>query len=400
MASPGPPQKATVQSRPRWVRIVLRDGEVVEGGIYLNEGQALAPYLSTRKGGWVNIIKARWLAEDETHNHAVLQADHILLAISMDGDIPVYGSTAGAATRDVDIALEDASHVRGTLHLLDKQRLSDYLHSCGKFLPVLGAVRSPPGGGGVDCVVNCMSIRVIRDAKVFESGSMDVAPEIAAEARPSIAMSAIEEPAPSPHPLQKETVRRDTGSIEVITEGRHPDRRLGRTYTSPTGSQALAVKEPATMELSAVQRELSEKLARHWLVQLATGAQLSPPDPREMTVAPELEEIWAGLARRNDMPEAELAVQVALAFKLPVANLADVSAEALASIPERVARKLGVIPVGGDAKNLIIALSDPSSMEIEQQLGFVTRKRLLFQVAPPSDIRGALDWHYKASAPG
>jgi len=382
------------------VRIVLRDGEVVEGGIYLNEGQALAPYLGTRKGGWVNMIKAKWLAEDETHNHAVLQADHILLAISMDGDIPVYGSTAGSATRDVDIALEDASHVRGTLHLLERQRLSDYLHSCGKFLPVLSALRTPPGDSVGDCAVNCLAIRVIRDAKLIDSSSTEEVPDNSAEARASMSMSAMDDLAPLPHPVQKEVVRRTTGSIEVITEGRHPDRRLGRSYTSPTGSQALAVKEPASMELSAAQRELSEKLARHWLVQLATGAQLAPPDPREMTVAPGLEEIWAGLARRNEMAEAELAVQVAAAFKLPVANLDEVSPEALASIPERIARKLGVIPVGGDAKNLVIALSDPSSMEIEQQLGFVTRKRLLFQVAPPSDIRGALDWHYKALAGG
>lgn len=398
MASSVPPQKPTVTSRPRRARIVLRDGEVVEGGIFLNEGQALAPYLGTRKGGWVNIIKATWLAENETHNHAVLQADHILIALSIEGDIPVHGSTAGAATREVDIALEDASHLRGTLHLLDKQRLSDYLHSCGKFLPVMNAVRSPSDESVGDCAVNCMAIRVIRDAKVFEPGSMEVAPEAAIEARGSVAMSAIEDSPPPTITTNKEVVRRESGSIQVITEGRSPDRRAGRSYTSPTGSQPLAVKEPASTELSAAQREIAGVLARHWLVQLMTGAQLSPPDPRELTASPSLEEIWAGLARRNDMAEGEIAVHVAAAFKLPVANLDETSAEALASIPERVARKLGVIPVGGDAKNLVIALSDPSSMEIEQQLGFVTRKHLQFQVAPPSEIRGALDWHYKGSA--
>src|SRR5208282_5368031 len=209
MASPGPPQKATVQSRPRRTRIVLRDGAVVEGAIFLNEGQALAPYLGSRKGGWVNIVHATWLAENETHNHAVLQADHILLAISLDGDIPVFGSTAGAAIRDVDITLEDSSHVRGTLHLADKQRLSDYLHSCGKFLPVLGATRAPANESLGDCAVNCLSIRVIRDAKVFEPGSMELAPDLAFEGRPSIQMHTI------PSPVNKEVIRRESGSIEV-----------------------------------------------------------------------------------------------------------------------------------------------------------------------------------------
>ena len=403
MSSPGPPQKSTVLSRPRRARIVLRDGEVVEGGIYLNDGQALAPYLGTRKGGWVNIINATWVAQNETHNHAVLQADHILIALSLDGDIPVYGSTAGAAVRDVDITLEDASHVRGTLHLADKQRLSDYLHSCGKFLPVMSATRTLADGPVGDCAVNCMSIRVIRDAKIFEPGGMEVSPDAAMEARPSVqmpAMSAMPGTPASAHPVNTETVKRDSGAIEVITEGRLPDRRAGRSYTSPTGSQPLAVTEPAVLELTTAQLDLANTLARHWLVQLAAGAQLSPPDPRELPASPSLEEIWAGLARRNDLAEAELAIHVATAFKLPVANLEQVSPDALASIPERVARKLGVIPLSGDTKNLVVAISDPSSMEIEQQLGYVTRKRLEFHVAPPSEIRGALDWHYKGSAAG
>ncbi|MFI5245369.1 MAG: hypothetical protein ACHQQR_09115, partial [Gemmatimonadales bacterium] len=184
-----------------------------------------------------------------------------------------------------------------------------------------------------------------------------------------------------------------------ITEGRFPDRRTGRAYTSPTGTPSLAVTEPAALELTAAQGDLAKELARHWLVQLAAGAQLAPPDPRELPASPSLEEIWAGLARRNDLAEAELGIHVATAFKLPVANLEQISPDALASIPERVARKLGVIPLSGDAKHLVVAISDPSSMEIEQQLGFVTRKRLEFQVAPPSEIRGALDWHYKSSVP-
>ncbi len=392
MTSPVAPQKATVQSRPRRVRVVLRDGEIVEGGIFMNEGQALGPYLGTRKGGWVNIIKATWLAENETHNHAVLQADHILLASSVDGDIPVFGATSTAAIREVDIALENGAHVRGTLHLADKQRLSDYLHSCGKFLPVINATREPSDDVTGDVAVNCLSIRVIRDANVFDPGSMEVAEEAAAvESRPSVHMQAIV------HPVNREVVRRDTGSIEVVTEGRSPDRRLGRIYTSPGGSQPLAVKDPDVLELTDAQREAAIKLARHWLVQLATGAQLSPPDPRELPAEATLEDIWAGLSRRNDMAEGELAIHVATAFKLPVANLEQVSPDALASIPERVARKLNVLPLSGDAKNLVVAISDPSSMEIEQQLGFVTKKRLQFQIAPPSEIRGALDWNYKST---
>lgn len=394
MASSVPLQKPSNQSRPRLVRLVLRDGDVMQGGVYLNEGQALAPYLGSRKGGWVNIINAQWLRAAETHTHAVLQTDHILIAMSVDGDIPVFGSTASPTMRDVDIALDDASHIRGTLLLSQRQRLSDYLHSCGKFLPVVNATRLTANGNLGDCALNCMAIRVIRDAAIVDLESPELAPDVAFETRPTGQIPVV------PAPVNNEVIAREGGLIQVVTEGRVPDRRSGLPYTTPLDLEPLIESEPSPPELTDAQRALADELVRHWLVQLAKDAELAPPDPRGLSAYPSLDEIWAGLSRANDIAEGELAAHVATAFKVEVADLDDVTAAALASVPERVARKLGVIPLTGDARTLIVAISDPTSMEIEQQLGFVTRKRLEFKVAPPSDIRGALDWHYGTSAPG
>ena len=392
MTSPGAAQRVGVHSPPRRVRLVLRDDAVVEGGLFLNEGQALAPYLGSRKGGWVNIINAVWLAEGETHNHAVLQADHILLASSPDKDIPVHGGATGATAREVAIGLADGSQVEGVLHLAEKQRLSDYLHSCGKFMPVIEAKRLPAGEELGEVALNCGAVRVVRDRKLFAPGSMDLAAEAGAEIggvrRSSVMMNA---------PVNREEVMRETGSVEVLTEGRVPDRRAGRPYTPPAAQAPLPA--PAVPELTSEQRQLAERVARHWLVQLGAGVQLSPPDPRELSPAPTLEEIWSGLARSNDMAEGELAVHVASAFKLPVANLEQVTPEALHAVPAKVARKLGVLPLQVDHRFLDVALSDPSSVEIEQQLAFVTRLTLRFTVAPPSEIRAALDRHY-GGAPG
>lgn len=391
MASSGPPQKSAIQSRPRLVRLVLRDGDVIEGGIYLNEGQALAPYLGSRKGGWVNIINARWLRAAETHMHAVMQTDHILIAMSVDGDIPVYGMTAAPAMRDVDIALDDASHVRGTLLLSQRQRLSDYLHSCGKFLPVVNATRLTANGALGDCALNCLAIRVIRDSAIVDLGSPELAPDVAFETRPTGQIPAV------PPPVNTEVVAREGASINLITEGRVPDRRNGRPYLAP--AQVEPEPEPPPPDLTSEQIALADTLARHWLVRIAVAARLSAPDPRALSAAPSLEEIWSGLSRENDIAEGELAVHVATAFKVAVADLNEVTAAALASVPERVARKLGVLPLTGDARTLVIAISDPNSMEIEQQLGFVTRKHLSYRIAAPSEIRGALDWHYGMSSP-
>lgn len=290
MASSGPPQKASIQSRPRLVRLVLRDGDVIEGGIYLNEGQALAPYLGSRKGGWVNIINARWLRAAETHTHAVMQTDHILIAMSVDGDIPVYGLTAAPAMRDVDIALDDASHIRGTLLLSQRQRLSDYLHACGKFLPVISATRLTANGTLGDCALNCLAIRVIRDSAIVALGSPELAPDVAFETRPTGQIPVVTAP------VNQEVVAREGGAIQVITEGRIPDRRSGRPYISPGAEAALADEEAPLPELTDAERTLAETLALHWLVRLAADVQLSPPDPRALPASPTLEEVWGSRA--------------------------------------------------------------------------------------------------------
>ena len=361
-----------LQSRPRRAYIVLRDGEVVEAGLYLNEGQALAPYLGSRKGGWVNVINAVWLAAGETTNHAVMQVDHIMFAASIDGDIPVFGVTALPTVRDVDVALEDGTRIRGAVHLAEKQRLSDFLTACGKFVPVLGARRFPEDALLGDVAINSAAVRTFRDAKVAAEPSGDVDPGKAPSERPSIAM-----PVPVP--------------------------RIGIPYVPPPslfpqGTPALAMKDPVAIDLSPDERELANWLSRHWLVQLGAGAQLAPPDPRTLPPHPTLEAVWHGLAERNAISDSELAIHVASAFKLAVANLDGVTAEALAIIPEKLARKLGALPLHVDGKTLVIAVTDPSSMEIEQQIGFITRQRLVMEIAPPADIRGGLDWHYGPSA--
>ena len=209
-----------------------------------------------------------------------------------------------------------------------------------------------------DCALNCGAIQSLSDARVFAPGSMSVEGESELDVRQSAAAPGV-----------------------------------------PAGSPQAADDEPAAAELTDAQRATAETLARHWLVELGSGAELLPPDPRDLSASPSLEEIWHSLATRNDLTDIQLASHVAAAYKLPVARLDQLSHAALAAIPERLARRLGVIPVSSDAKNLVVAISDPCSVEIEQQLHFVTSKRLQFQIAPPSEIRGALDRYSRASAP-
>ena len=158
------PPPRSLQSKPRRVHLVLRDGAEVEGGVFLNDGQALAPYLSTRKGGWVNLVNAQWiLPVEEQVNHAVVQADHVLYAYAPDGDVPVHGLTGQISVRDVEVTLTNDARIRGQLNIADRQRLSDFLHTVGKFIPISAVHRSDTDLLVGDIALNHAAVRVLRD---------------------------------------------------------------------------------------------------------------------------------------------------------------------------------------------------------------------------------------------
>jgi hypothetical protein len=157
-----------VQVRPasspvRRVRILLRDGSELEAGLHLSAGQALAPYLSTRKSGWINLVDARWPGSDEVLPHLVLQGEHMLAMLPLDSAVPVMAAPLSQELRKVQIRLEDGRRLRGQLALSERQRLADYLHSAGHYLPCSEA-------GWVDgealgrIVLNVSAIRELHEA--------------------------------------------------------------------------------------------------------------------------------------------------------------------------------------------------------------------------------------------
>lgn len=161
---PTQPPRGGLQSKPRRLHLVLRDGAEVEGGVFLNDGQALGPYLGSRKGGWVNLVGASWLVPvEEAVDHAVLQADHVLYAYAMDNDIPVHSVQGVVSVRHIEVTLSNDARIRGSLAIADRQRLSDFLHTVGKFIPIVGASRADTGELIGDVVLNHAVVRVLRD---------------------------------------------------------------------------------------------------------------------------------------------------------------------------------------------------------------------------------------------
>jgi len=389
MTTPATPVRPPT-SRPRRVHLVLRDGAALDGRIFLTDGQTLALYLGSRKGGWVNIVDVVWAADGETAAHLVLQVDHLALAASIDHDIPAVVGSAIAAERWVQLGLENGDRLQGTLFLAERQRLSDYLHAVGKFLPITRTTRLRDGAELGDVALNCAAIKLVRDIAVPATSEAH-APE-AVDAPYSMFMI-------DDMPVTRQTVRTDAASLTLLTPGRIPDRRASEALPrvarpTPPALEAELVPLTPGQELGA------QRAARHWMGQMAARRGLAPPVGRLLGATPTIAELWNAICAANDMAEAELAAIVAADLKLPVAAFESIDAKAVAQIPGKIARRLGTLPVAIVGSTLHVATADPLDAALEQQLRFVTRLRVEIEVAPPTVISSALDWWYPEGGAG
>ncbi|HKN65234.1 MAG TPA: ATPase, T2SS/T4P/T4SS family, partial [Gemmatimonadaceae bacterium] len=85
---------------------------------------------------------------------------------------------------------------------------------------------------------------------------------------------------------------------------------------------------------------------------------------------------------------------VARHFHLPIANLDHVSSQALELIPERWARRFGVLPLTIDDDSLIVATANPCDVDCERALAFAAARPVSFAMASPRDIAARLDAAY------
>ena len=104
--------------------------------------------------------------------------------------------------------------------------------------------------------------------------------------------------------------------------------------------------------------------------------------------------IWDAVTARRLLDDRSLASLVARHFRLPVADLDQVSSQALELIPERWARRFGVLPLSIDDDALIVATSNPCDVDCERALAFAAARPVRFALASPGDIAARLDSAY------
>ncbi len=170
--SPTPPASRPVPApaavtRPRALKtrrlqFVLRDGATIEGTVRAGGDQSLVAFLNTRSG-WMNVTDATRVGSGEPPGHMILQTDHVVMAIALDGDVGVSTSASGAGERMIEAVLIGGRVVRGYLPAAEGQRLSDVVARAGRFLGVSLARLFPEGSDVGDIALRTSALAIVRD---------------------------------------------------------------------------------------------------------------------------------------------------------------------------------------------------------------------------------------------
>lgn len=129
---------------------------------------------------------------------------------------------------------------------------------------------------------------------------------------------------------------------------------------------------------------------RHWLAS-SLGRLLDDPGALDAIPAQaSVEDAWREASALLDWSPDRVAQALAERFRLARARMDERDPQAAQLLPETVARRRQLVPLRHTDRTLVLATSNPLDMEAEQEVGFLTGRSPVFEVATPEEIRDAL----------
>ena len=133
-----------------------------------------------------------------------------------------------------------------------------------------------------------------------------------------------------------------------------------------------------------------------WLV--PTLEPMLPPDGlaairQEVTPAPG--SLWETAVQRKLVSDDQVLSAIAARFRFPVADMNRIDTRAVQSVPEQIARRYSIVPVGQSDSYLEIATANPFDLDAEKALAFATGREVRMLLASPGMIRYKLDEIYR-----
>jgi type II secretory ATPase GspE/PulE/Tfp pilus assembly ATPase PilB-like protein/CheY-like chemotaxis protein len=134
-----------------------------------------------------------------------------------------------------------------------------------------------------------------------------------------------------------------------------------------------------------------------WLV--PTVESLLPGDALaalRQEAAPAPASLWETAVQRKLVSDEKVLAAIATRFRLPVADLSRADARLTDAVPEQLARRFTVVPVGQTDSYLEIATANPFDIDAEKMLAFATGREVRMLLASPLKLKVRLDELYRS----
>ena len=105
--------------------------------------------------------------------------------------------------------------------------------------------------------------------------------------------------------------------------------------------------------------------------------------------------LWETVVQRKLIAEDQVLGALATRFRLPVADLSRIDSKLSQAVPEQVARRFNVVPVGQTDSYLEVATANPFDIDAEKMLAFATGREVRMLLGSPARIRERLDELYR-----
>ncbi len=105
--------------------------------------------------------------------------------------------------------------------------------------------------------------------------------------------------------------------------------------------------------------------------------------------------LWEILVHRKLIDDDQILKAIAARFRFPIADLSRLDGKLQQTVPEQVARRFNVVPVGQTDSYLEIATANPFDIDAEKMLAFATGREVRMLLGPPAIIRQRIDDMYR-----
>ena len=113
--------------------------------------------------------------------------------------------------------------------------------------------------------------------------------------------------------------------------------------------------------------------------------------------APAPVSLWETVVQRRMTADEQILAAIATRFRFPVADMSRVDPGVSQAVPEQLARRFNVVPVGQTDSYLEIATANPFDIDAEKVLAFATGREVRMLLASPARIRAKVDELYRGS---